>query len=447
MQRAVWTLTCLALVVPGIESLEAQPELLGEEFQVNTYTSASQAFPTAGMDSSGGFVVVWSSTGSVGADTSANSIQGRLYASDGSVVGAQFEVNTYTTGGQYFANVAMSPAGEFVVLWRSVGSPGSDLLGDSVQGRRYASDGLAIGDQFQVNTYTTDGQRRPALAMHPGGDFVVVWQSSGSTGTDNDSLSIQGQRYASDGSTVGGEFQVNSFVSSIQREPSVAVGPGGEFVVVWDSGLSGGSDDWGPSIQGRRFASDGSAVGEDFQVNTYTSSYQVEPDVAIRPDGDFVVVWYSDGSPGDDAFGYSIQAQRFASDGSALGTQFQVNPGDGNHQRHPDVLTHFDGSFVTVWHSWEAGGADSTQYSIQGQRYGPDGTASGTEFQINTYSPSSQQRSSVAGAPEGDFVVVWMSYGSSGTDTSGASIQGQRVEGPSRIFKDGFESGDTTAWQ
>ncbi len=45
-------------------------------------------------------------------------------------------------------------------------------------------------------------------------------------------------------------------------------------------------------------------------------------------------------------------------------------------------------------------------------------------------------------APEGDF-VVWMSYGSSDTDTSGASIQGQRLEGPSRIFKHGFELGDT----
>ena len=40
---------------------------------------------------------------------------------------------------------------------------------------------------------------------------------------------------------------------------------------VWDRELSGGSDDWGTSIQGRRFASDGSAVGEDFQVNTDVS--------------------------------------------------------------------------------------------------------------------------------------------------------------------------------
>ena len=44
----------------------------------------------------------------------------------------------------------------------------------------------------------------------------------------------------------------------------------------------------------------------------------------------------------------------------------------------------------------------------------------------------------------GGFVVVWDSNGSSGTDTSYLSVQGQRYAPP--IFADGFESGDTSAW-
>src|SRR5688500_9367916 len=36
-----------------------------------------------------------------------------------------------------------------------------------------------IGDQFQVNTYTTNGQGWPAVAMDGDGDFVVVWLSYG----------------------------------------------------------------------------------------------------------------------------------------------------------------------------------------------------------------------------------------------------------------------------
>ena len=46
----------------------------------------------------------------------------------------------------------------------------------------------------------------------------------------------------------------------------------------------------------------------------------------------------------------------------------------------------------------------------------------------------------------GDFVVVWGSYGSGGTDTAYFSIQGQRYADPTSIFADGFESGDTSAW-
>lgn len=43
------------------------------------------------------------------------------------------------------------------------------------------------------------------------------------------------------------------------------------------------------------------------------------------------------------------------------------------------------------------------------------------------------------------FVVVWDSPRSSGSDTSGFSIQGQHF-GEDDIFTDGFESGDTLAW-
>ena len=49
------------------------------------------------------------------------------------------------------------------------------------------------------------------MAMDTDGDFVVVWDSLGSFGTASSSDSIQGQHFASDGSIVGGEFQINTF--------------------------------------------------------------------------------------------------------------------------------------------------------------------------------------------------------------------------------------------
>ena len=69
----------------------------------------------------------------------------------------------------------------------------------------------------------------------------------------------------------------------------------------------------------------------------------------------------------------------------------------------------------------------------------------GGEFQVNSYTTGFQVLPKVATDPEGDYVVVWDSYGSSGTDSSYWSIQAQRFHVPS-IFTDGFESGDSTVW-
>jgi hypothetical protein len=140
------------------------------------------------------FVVVWESWGSSGSDTTP-SIQGQRYASGGTAQGAEFQVNSYETSGQFFPAVAAGSAGDFVVVWHSEFSSGTDPL-FSVQGQRYTSSGSSQGAQFQVNTYTTNGQGRASAAAESNGDFVVAWISAGSPGTDTSGYSIQGQRYS-----------------------------------------------------------------------------------------------------------------------------------------------------------------------------------------------------------------------------------------------------------
>ncbi|MGB5400218.1 MAG: hypothetical protein WBO71_08385, partial [Thermoanaerobaculia bacterium] len=128
--------------------------------------------------------------------TSDWSIQGQRYDSGGAPVGGEFQVNAYTTSSQLNPSVAVEPQGDFVVVWTSYGSYGTDSSGESIQGQRYDSGGAPMGGQFQVNAYTTTSQRRPAVAVGADGDFVVVWDSGGSFGTDNSSRSIQGQRFS-----------------------------------------------------------------------------------------------------------------------------------------------------------------------------------------------------------------------------------------------------------
>ena len=65
---------------------------VGSELLVNAeLTSGNQFEPAIAMNADSSFVVVWSSYGSVGNDSSAFSIQGHLFDSAGSASGSQFQ--------------------------------------------------------------------------------------------------------------------------------------------------------------------------------------------------------------------------------------------------------------------------------------------------------------------------------------------------------------------
>lgn len=130
--------------------------------------------------------------------------------------GSEFQVNTYTTAYQHRPAVASDSSGNFVVGWTSSGQDGD---GDGVFGQRFASGGAALGSEFQVNTYTTGSQFQPAVASDSAGNFVVVWQSYGQDGYGG---GVFGQRFASGGAPLGSEFQANTHTASDQREPAVA---------------------------------------------------------------------------------------------------------------------------------------------------------------------------------------------------------------------------------
>jgi hypothetical protein len=403
---------------------------VGSEFQVNTYTTDYQRSPSVAVDEDGDFVVVWESgsyyySGSSGSDTSYQSIQAQRYDATGATLGPQFQVNTYTTLRQTNPSVSLDADGDFVVVWLSDGSSGDDTSYSSIQGQRYAATGATLGSEFQVNTYTTAHQYRPSVSLDADGDFVVVWFSFGSAGSDTDSRSVHGQRYDATGATLGSQFQVNTYTTSHQANPSVSLDADGDFVVVWNSYGSVGSDSSGGSIQAQRYDATGATLGSEFQVNSYTTLNQRQPSVSLDADGDFVVVWQSRGDAGSDT-SRSVHGQRYDATGATLGSEFQVNTYTTSRQANPSVSLDADGDFVVVWQSRGYAGSDTSGYAVWGQRYDASGNAVGMEFQVNTYTTSWQSSPSVSLDPDGDFVVVWESHGSAGSDTSNYSIQAQR---------------------
>src|SRR5262249_33784415 len=155
-----------------------------------------------------------------------------------------------------------------------------------------------------------------------------------------------------------------------QGRPQVAAAGNGDFVVVWESRWPGSY-----GIFGQRYASNGIALGTEFQVNTYTANYPADPAVAVAENGDFVVVWHGEVRGSYQGF----FAQRYGSSGGALGPESQVTPVAGG----PQVAAASNGDFVVVWVG-DDGGSSS---GIFGQRYASNGSALGTAFQVNSYTP------------------------------------------------------------
>jgi hypothetical protein len=265
-------------------------------------------------------------------DGSDSGIFAQRYDSAGAPVGAEFQVNTYTTGYQSFPTVSMDPSGGFVVAWQSgdyYSEP--DGSGTGIVARRFASTGTPLGDEFQVNSYTTDDQRGPAAAVAPDGSFVVIWNSGDYYGNSQDGsrTGVIGRRFDAGGVALGADFVVNTYTTGAQDGAAVAIDAAGNFVVAWQSRYTDqdGDDD---GIFAQHFTSTGTPDGPEFQVNTYTTSFQDVPMVAAGPSGTFVVAWQGTryGGPSSGIF-----AQRFRAvgplrplAGTKLALQDDVNP-------------------------------------------------------------------------------------------------------------------------
>lgn len=400
----------------------ALAQRLGPEFQVNSFTTGRQWLPAVAGNGLGNFVVVWSS---LGQDGSGYGVFGQRFDSTGAPLGSEFQVNSVTTDDQRWPAVAADDTGDFVVVWvRS----GQGYTSYDIFGRRFDALANPQGTEFQVNTYTTSVQHLPAVARVGSGEFIVVWES---LLQDGSSLGIFGQRFSSAGSPAGSEFQVNSYTTDAQTNPSIAAGVGGGFVVVWSSH---DEDAPGSGIFGQVFDSAGAPDGGAFQVNTYTFSFQGDPRIARDAAGDFVVVW---ASHSQDGWGYGIFGQRLSSSGTPAGSEFPVNRFSTYDQAMPAVSADASGDVVITWADL---GQNGGYEGISAQRYDVSGAAVGGQFRVDGAATETVSLPAIAASGAGESVVVWMTGGVGAAE----EIFGQRLQPP--VFADGFEGESVCGW-
>jgi hypothetical protein len=382
---------------------------LGTEFKVNTHTASNQAAPSVAMNAAGNFVVAWQSLGQDEAGTWG--IYAQRYDLNGIALGAEFKVNTHTASDQAKPSMAMNAAGNFAIAWESLGQDAAGTYG--IYAQRYDANGLPLGTEFKVNTHTVSNQQFTSMAMSTAGNFVVVWQSF-----DQDAAltyGIYAQRFDPNGNLIGSESPVNTFTPSVQRDPAAAMDAGGNFVIAWESDLQDGS---GNGVYAQRFDRSGNPLGLEFKVNTHTLNNQNDPSVAMDAVGNFVIAWESDLQDGS---GNGVYAQRFDRSGNPLGLEFKVNTFTAGSQSNPAVAMDRQGNFVIVWQSF--GQDEAASLGIYAQRFDAGGNPLGIEFKVNTFVVGDQDTPDVAMNPEGRFLIVWESFGQDAALASGIYAQ------------------------
>jgi hypothetical protein len=377
-------------------SLLAQaPPAVGPEFRVNSYTTGTQERPAArGLGPPYVFTVAWQSDGQ---DGDGYGIFAQQYDGlSGAPFGTELRVNTYTTSSQHAVSVE-GEGSNLVFAWQSEGQDG-DLGG--VFAQRWVGTGGPVGGEFRVNTNTTSSQGAPAAAVDADGNFVVVWASLDQDGSGS---GIFGQRYANSGAPLGGEFQVNSYTTGFQGHPSVAVDTAtsfptnGVFVVVWEGQ---GADDQPFGIYAQRYSPDGTPIGGEFHVNSFTTGDQRYPRVNAGTGG-FTVVWESDGLDGS---GPGVSVRGFSLSTGIPGlSDHRVNTYTTGSQNRPVVHSREWGNQVVTWQSDDN---QEPQGGVFGQfSYGL--SPIGTELRVNTYTTATQDQPVVT---HGGYVLfAWSS--------------------------------------
>lgn len=330
-------------------------------------------------------------------------------------LGLESVVNTQTTGDQFSPSVAGFATGGFVTVWQTTDTT-QDGSGRAIKLQRYNTAGVKLGGEILVDSSPAGDQTAPSVTTLSNGGFVVTWQTADTT-QDGSGTAIKARVYGASGTALGNEFLVESQTVGDQTKPSVTALDSGNFVVTWQTS-DAAQDGSGAAIKGQIYTAAGTAVGGEFLVSPLNMGSELTPSVTGLAGGGFVTVWTLGAGVLADVYG-----QTFDASGAKTGAPFLLSTMSSFNQDDASVSQISGGRFVVAWSS--ASSLTFNDIQIKAQIFSADGTKIGGEFQVNTTSIDrytgglqASLHPQVDDLPSGGFVVTWNSTAGLDLNTS-----------------------------
>jgi hypothetical protein len=242
---------------------------------------------------------------------------------------------------------------EVYVVWREGDRGKTDIFI-----RKSDDNGATFGPPINVSNNSADSSSNPAVAVSKGGEVAVAWSetntsatsSSGNNSTAIDDGSSNIFYRASSDSGTSFDMPINlsnnppsSLVSSVQ--PDIAISPAGDPVVVWSSGNEDDRKIFHAKGTADKKGIDPDSFGPPVSLNNNISdSSSFAPRIAVSESGEVNVVWKDNGRSGrSDVF--SVQSK----EGEAGFTDPVNISNDTAGSSDPDVSISEHGDMYAVW--------------------------------------------------------------------------------------------------
>ena len=378
--------------VPVAEVLERRLFLdavpAGPKFFVNDPRAGAQQTPAVAADAAGNFVVAWEAN---------RQVWTRRFDAAGNPRAPEMSLGLGSRPA-----VAMDADGDFVVAWQQGELQFFEL--PKIRAARFSSSGVGQSLGQVVTTPHPGAETSPAVAMSPGGDFVITWTSD--FRPDNEyagqKTRVYARLYDAAGQPRGSDFRV----SVIERDTewrlksAVAMDADGNFAVTWYQLAP--QLPW--ELTTRRFTAAGAPLEEPVVLDRGLFP-NIAPGLAMDADGDFVVLWQKGNSESSGEWFW----RRYDDARGAWGATTPLAPGEAGAKR-PAIDIDADGNFVITW----ADGVDFDVF-VYAQCFTPAGEKSGERIVVEAQDYDDPVNPAVAMDEQGNLIVAWDQWSGSGS--------------------------------